>query len=90
MKSFQKKIEKWTDTDTSEGITQLLCLAGFTFTKKILWMSYHMCPAREKENIPALRWETLQHLSLVFFHTTVSPQGQTEERTSTDFRAAES
>lgn len=30
-------------------------------------MNYQMYPARKKENIPALRWETLQHLSLIFF-----------------------
>lgn len=50
IKSYQKKTKKWTDKDTSKGINQLLPPAGFTSTKKILWMSYQMCPARKREH----------------------------------------
>lgn len=34
MKSFQKKTEKWKNTDTSKGINQLLCPGWLHFYKK--------------------------------------------------------
>lgn len=43
-------------------------------------MSYQMYPARKKESIPPLRWETLQHLCLVFFSSLQLPHKGKEKQ----------